>query len=167
MCLPRLHNDGKCKKFLNRVYYFAFFSLITLSYLGFFLISFFYGEVALSSCRTVSTPHFLLSYYQKTLSETVQLCCPDFVCNALHAGSLSQTFSKARSLRIYRIEDIKFFHEWYYVLHKYIILIWTNESLFYIKEDCINSCFVWVKLPFVSRMFRQSCRGSECNRPNL
>jgi len=117
-CLPRLHNDGKCKKFLSHVYYFAFFSLITLSYLGFSLISFFHGESSTQFLPHCFHPYFLLSHYQKTLSETVKLCCPDFVCNALHAGSLSQTFSKDRSLRIYRSEDIKCFHEWYYLKNK-------------------------------------------------
>lgn len=123
MCLPRLHNDGKCKKFLNHVYYFSSLPLITLSYLGFSLISFFYDESSAQFLLHCFHPYFLLYHYQKTLSETVKLCCPDFVCNALHAGRLSQTFSKARSLRIYRSEDIKRFHELYYVKHKYMFLM--------------------------------------------
>jgi len=59
MCLPRLHNDGKCKKFLNHVYFFAFFppynSIIFRIFPDFFLFT---VKVALSSCRTVSNPTF-------------------------------------------------------------------------------------------------------------
>jgi hypothetical protein len=81
------------KSVLNHVYYFAFF-LITPSYLGFPLISFFYDESSTQFLPRCFHSYFLLSRYQKTLSETVKLCCPDFVCKLLRSGNLSHTFQK-------------------------------------------------------------------------
>ena len=88
-------------------------------------------KVEFSSCRTLFAPTFCFLTTRRRCLKQWNFVVLILFRNALHAGSLSQTFSKARSLRFYRSEDIKCFHEWYYVKHKYIALIWTNYPLFY------------------------------------